>query len=426
MEQSQGSGLSAHALVQWPGSGHSASYALSLLGLDPIAETLADGHSYGFGLERRCADALGQAHLLVGNRHGPRWILEGDIKACCDRISHDWLWTHVPMDQQLLRKWLKAGFLEKHAWFATTEGTPQGGIVSPALANWTLDGLQRLLAEHFAQTPQRQRRSKVHLVRYADDFLITGSSQELLRDEVQPFGADFLKERGLELAREKTRITPLEEGFDFLGQNVRRYRCGKVLTKPSKRSVKTFLAKIRETIDRSGSQTAGEMILCLEAVERNRPRRLRLGHLGRGRAAWGGVTLGICIPDSTHDASLGSIVNRPEASVLAHPHSIPHLGAVAPSRSLRPAPIPPERPAMTGTTPSAHRGLGEPTVQNAESGPIPWARCAGEPTHQLPCVQRHLLARAAVGIVLPGEGNTVVMELHQAAIAQGDSVRVPS
>jgi RNA-directed DNA polymerase len=237
-----------------------AMQALHLLGLDPIAESHADGHSYGFRLERRCADALAQTHLLLSHRHGPEWVLEGDIKACFDRISHEWLLTHVPMDQQLLRQWLRAGFLEKHAWFATTEGTPQGGIISPVLANWTLDGLQRLLAEQFADTPTGQGKSKVHLVRYADDFLITGTSKELLRDRVQPLVAHFLKERGLELSHEKTQITHVEDGFDFLGQNVRRYRCGKVLTKPSSQSVKTFLAKIQETIDHSGSLTAGELI----------------------------------------------------------------------------------------------------------------------------------------------------------------------
>src|SRR4051794_22564678 len=86
------------------------------------------------------------------------------------------------MDKSLLRRWLEAGFLEKHAWFATTEGTPQGGTISPALANRTLDGLQPLLAEHFARTPAGQGKSKVHPVRYADDFLITGTSKELLRD----------------------------------------------------------------------------------------------------------------------------------------------------------------------------------------------------------------------------------------------------
>jgi RNA-directed DNA polymerase len=141
-----------------------AMQALYLLGLDPIAESQADGHSYGFRRERRCADALDQVHCLVSNRHGPQWILEGDIKACFDRISHPWLLTHVPMDNRLLRQWLEAGFLEKHAWFATTEGTPQGGIISPVLANWTLDGLQRLLAERFANRPQH-RKNKVHLVR---------------------------------------------------------------------------------------------------------------------------------------------------------------------------------------------------------------------------------------------------------------------
>jgi RNA-directed DNA polymerase len=237
-----------------------AMQALYLLGLDPIAESQADGHSYGFRRERRCADALAQTHLLLSHRHGPEWILEGDIKACFDRISHEWLLTHVPMDRQMLRQWLKAGFLEKQAWFATTEGTPQGGTISPVLANWTLDGLQRLLAEQFANTPKGQGKSKVHLVRYADDFVITGTSRELLCDQVQPLVAHFLQERGLELSHEKTQITHVEAGFDFLGQNVRRYRCGKVLTKPSSQNVKTFLSKIQETIDRSGSQTAGEMI----------------------------------------------------------------------------------------------------------------------------------------------------------------------
>jgi RNA-directed DNA polymerase len=133
-------------------------------------------------------------------------------------------------------------------------------VISPVLANRTLDGLQRLLAERFAATSRQHRKFKVHLVRYADDFLITGTSKELLRDQVRPLVAHFLKGRGLELSHEKTRITHIEDGFDFLGQNVRRYRCGKVLTKPSSQSVKTFLTKIRETIDRSGSRTAGEMI----------------------------------------------------------------------------------------------------------------------------------------------------------------------
>jgi RNA-directed DNA polymerase len=237
-----------------------AMQALHLLGLDPIAETLADGHSYGFRLERCCADALEQCHKILKGPTGPSWILEGDIKACFDRISHSWLTDHIPMDKEILQKWLKAGFLEKHVLFATREGTPQGGIISPVLANRTLDGLQSLLEQRFGKTRGQRQGSKVHLVRYADDFIITGTSRVLLQREVQPLVEHFLRERGLELSHEKTRITHLENGFDFLGQTVQRFDNGKVLIKPSKRSVQTFLSKIQETLDNSDGMTAGDLI----------------------------------------------------------------------------------------------------------------------------------------------------------------------
>jgi RNA-directed DNA polymerase len=240
-----------------------AMQALYLHGLDPIEETLADHHSYGFRLERCCADAVDQCHKLLRRQQGvdgPDWILEGDIASCYDRISHEWLLDHVPMDREVLGKWLKAGYLEHQFLFATTEGTPQGGIISPALANRTLDGLQRLLEERFGAPRSRQRSCKVHLVRYADDFIITGTSQILLKYEVQPLVEQFLKERGLELSHEKTRITHIRDGFDFLGQTIRRYDNGKIIIKPSKRNIKTFLAEIQETIDNSGSMTAGDMI----------------------------------------------------------------------------------------------------------------------------------------------------------------------
>ena len=237
-----------------------AMQALYLLGLDPIAETLADGHSYGFRLERCCADALDECHKILRGPPGPSWILEGDIKACFDKISHNWLIDNIPMDKEVLRKWLKAGFLEKHVLFATTEGAPQGGIVSPALANRALDGLQSLLERRFSDTRRDRAGGKVHLVRYADDFIVTGTSRVLLQTEVQPLVEHFLRKRGLELSHEKTRITHLEDGFDFLGQTVRRFPNGKVLIKPSKRSVKTFLAKIQETIDHASGMTAGDLI----------------------------------------------------------------------------------------------------------------------------------------------------------------------
>jgi RNA-directed DNA polymerase len=237
-----------------------AMQALYLLGLDPIEETTADANSYGFRSQRCCADALDQCHKILRKNHSAPWILEGDIKACFDRISHGWLLTHIPMDKVILRQWLRAGFMEKDVFFATTAGTPQGGICSPALANRALDGLETLLHERFGATRGQRHRNKVHLVRYADDFLITGTSQELLRDEVQPLVAHFLKERGLELSHEKTSITHIDDGFDFLGQNVRRYGT-KLLLKPSRKNVKALLAKIDDVIQQAGGYlSAGQLI----------------------------------------------------------------------------------------------------------------------------------------------------------------------
>jgi RNA-directed DNA polymerase len=238
-----------------------AMQALYLLGLDPIVETQADSNSYGFRLQRSCADALVQCHRLLCHPYSPCYILEGDIKACFDQISHAWLLSCVPMDRRILTQWLKAGHLEKNVFFAATEGTPQGGIISPALANRTLDGLQTLLAERFGATRRQRERNRVHLVRYADDFIITGTSATLLRYEVQPLVEHFLSQRGLRLSHEKTKLTHVEDGFDFLGQNVQRYRSGKVLLKPSRRNVRTMLSRIREMIRDAGrSMTAGELI----------------------------------------------------------------------------------------------------------------------------------------------------------------------
>jgi RNA-directed DNA polymerase len=121
----------------------------------------------------------------------------------------------------------------------------------------------------FAATPAQRKKYKVHLVRYADDFVITGTSKGLLREEVQPLVAHFLKERGLELSHEKTSITRVTTGFDFLGQQVRRYRDGKVLLKPSRRNVRTFLLKVRQVIrEEGGCLTAGQLIQRLNPLIR--------------------------------------------------------------------------------------------------------------------------------------------------------------
>jgi RNA-directed DNA polymerase len=240
-----------------------AMQALYLLALSPVAETTGDQSSYGFRPCRSTADAIARCYLLLSKRTSPQWVLEGDIRACFDWISHDWLLAHVPMDRSLLRKWLKAGFMDKHTLYPTRDGTPQGGIISPTLANFALDGLQALLRRHF---PFRSRQ-KVNLVRYADDFIITGASKEVLETQVRPLVRQFLAERGLILSSDKTVITHIEQGFDFLGQNVRKYG-GKMLIKPSKASIRSVLREARRVIRSSQSLTAGQMIQRLNPLLR--------------------------------------------------------------------------------------------------------------------------------------------------------------
>ena len=223
-----------------------AMQALHLLALEPVSETLADRNSYGFRLARSTADAMTQCHTILSGSGRAQWILEGDIKGCFDHISHDWLLSHVVMDKEVLQKWLKAGYMEFSKLFPTLAGTPQGGIISPTLANMALDGLEDQLEARFG--PKRGRKagkSKVNLVRFADDFVITGSSKELLETEVKPMVECFLAARGLELSQEKTRITHVTEGVDFLGWNVRKFGSA-ILCMPSKKNVQAFKAKIRD------------------------------------------------------------------------------------------------------------------------------------------------------------------------------------
>jgi RNA-directed DNA polymerase len=244
-----------------------AMQALYLLALDPVAETTADTNSYGFRKARSCADAIEACFCALASKRSAGWILEGDIRACFDRISHEWLLANVLTDKATLRKWLKAGYLEKQCLHPTEEGTPQGGIISPVLANLALDGLETLLRQQFRRTRREGYKNQVHLIRYADDFVITGRSRELLETQVRPLVEQFLKERGLELSLEKTVITSIEAGFDFLGQNVRKYG-GKLLIKPSKSNVSTLLEKVRGIVKGHPQTAAGHLVLLLNPLLR--------------------------------------------------------------------------------------------------------------------------------------------------------------
>ena len=246
--------------------------ALYLLALAPVAEVTGDQHSSGFRTGRSVADAIQGCAAALARRVSPQWVLEGDIKACFDRIDHDWLLAHVPLDKGLLRKWLMAGYLERGALHRPEDGTPQGGVISPVLANLALDGLAARLRAHFPRQKWVAGRGvvspyQVNLIRYADDFIITGSSRELLEREVRPLVEAFLRERGLELSPEKTVITHIDEGFDFLGKHIRKYR-GKLRITPAKASVQALLGTVRGIIKKMATAPADRLIATLNPIIR--------------------------------------------------------------------------------------------------------------------------------------------------------------
>jgi len=144
---------------------------------------------------------------------------------------------------------------------------PQGGIASPVIANLALDGLEKLLKAHYPPNTKRAQRAKVNLVRYCDDFIITGSSYDLLEHEVKPLVTQFLGDRGLELSPTKTHLTSIEDGFDFLGQHLRKY-AGKLIIKPARKNVHTFLGHVREMVKANKQTTAGNLIAQLNPRSR--------------------------------------------------------------------------------------------------------------------------------------------------------------
>ncbi|MBI3849588.1 MAG: group II intron reverse transcriptase/maturase, partial [Verrucomicrobia bacterium] len=239
-----------------------AMQALHALALAPVAETLGDPNSYGFREGRCCADALRHVHNVLSRQCSPQWVLEGDIKACFDEIRHEWLRHHVLMDKQTLRKWLKAGYWEKGHLFPTCKGTPQGGVISPILANLALDGMQKAISQAVSKTGD-----KVNFVRYADDFIVTGATKELLEQKVKPALAAFLHPRGLELSEQKTVITPINKGFNFLGHTVRKFG-DKLLTYPAKSNVKALREKISLCINSALGLSQEELLRQLNPLIR--------------------------------------------------------------------------------------------------------------------------------------------------------------
>ena len=228
-----------------------AMQALHLLCLDPVSESILDKTSFGFRKYRSAKDANGHLFNCLSSKHSSEWVLEGDIKGCFDNISHKWLMKNVVMNKRVLNQFLKAGYVFKNNLYPTGQGTPQGGIISPTLANIALNGMATMLKKKYwtnsvGTIHRKYNIKKVNVNVYADDFIITAKSKETL-EEIKTLIEGFLEERGLELSKEKTRITHIEEGFDYLGWNYRKHK-NKLIIKPSVKSLKRITSKIKETI----------------------------------------------------------------------------------------------------------------------------------------------------------------------------------
>ncbi len=247
-----------------------AMQSLYALALEPIAEATGDRTSFGFRKFRSSHDACEQVFVCMSRKISPEWVLEGDIKGCFDSISHQWLIDNISMDKSVLKQFLKAGYVYERQLFPTEAGTPQGGIISPILANMTLDGIENMLADKYRKSGSGKinmklaSRHKINFVRYADDFIVTANSEEIAK-EAKELIKEFLTDRGLELSEEKTLITHIDNGFDFLGWNFRKYN-GKLLVKPSKKSIEKVTEGISDIIRRGKAWKQEDMIDTLNPI----------------------------------------------------------------------------------------------------------------------------------------------------------------
>ena len=246
-----------------------AMQALHAFALSPVAEATADRTSFGFRKNRSTHDACAQAFVCLSRKNSAQWVLEGDIKGCFDNINHEWLLDNILMDKSILKQFLKAGFVYNRHLNPTKMGTPQGGIISPILANMTLDGIEALIASKYytsktGKVDKGYDRHKVNFVRYADDFIVTADSEDVAK-EIAELIKPFLKGRGLELSESKTLITHIDDGFDFLGWNFRKYK-GKLLIKPSKDSIGKITQKMSDIIKRGKARKQEDIISILNPI----------------------------------------------------------------------------------------------------------------------------------------------------------------
>jgi RNA-directed DNA polymerase len=233
--------------------------------LEPSWEARFEPNSYGFRPGRGCHDALEQCWRYFNKRGHRVWILDADIKGAFDNISHDFILENLgPVPgRELIKQWLKAGYVEADTFHRTEAGTPQGGVISPLLLNIALNGMERFLGPHYG------------FVRYADDFVVCARTREEI-EAAQPKIAGWLEQRGLALHPEKTRIVHIDDGFNFLAFSIRRYK-GSCFLMPQKDKVLAFLAKIRQWLSSHRQATAEDVIRHLNPILRGWANYYKIG-----------------------------------------------------------------------------------------------------------------------------------------------------
>jgi RNA-directed DNA polymerase len=221
--------------------------ALALNALEPEWEARFEPRSYGFRPGRGCHDAIVAIHTTASRQDARRlWVLDADLAAAFDRLSHDHILASLGTfpARGLVRRWLKAGVIEDGRFAPTGEGSPQGGVISPALMNVALHGMEQAAGARYREgSTLRAAPGTPVLVRYADDLAALCASRAQA-EQVKARLAEWLEPRGLAFNEAKTRIVHLSQGFDFLGFSIRRYPNGKLLTKPGKEAMR----RIRERL----------------------------------------------------------------------------------------------------------------------------------------------------------------------------------
>lgn len=221
--------------------------------LEPEWEARFEPCSYGFRPGRDCHDAIGRIFRIALPHSKKHWVVDADIKGAFDNISHETLLEELKgfPARELIKQWLKAGIMDKGVFAQTDQGTPQGGVISPLLANIALTGMEKAVGVKYRKRKDHTViRSKRALVRYADDFVIFAENRKDARAAKREI-ANWLQGRGLELSKEKTRICHVRDGFNFLGFNIRMYqvrgtKLDKLLIKPSKEGLQRFKGRLKQ------------------------------------------------------------------------------------------------------------------------------------------------------------------------------------